>query len=251
MMLYRCRFCGEIIEGNADGKTATCLKCDVMFRDTSKLEPYVQGVADKDGAEVRGLLPSSIKTGDTVKFGRYEQGNGILPVEWQVINKREDRALLISKYALDSKRYNELYADVSWESCTLREWLNEEFFDTAFNVEEKAAIISSHVPAERNPAFTTSPGRDTEDRVFLLSLQECRRYFRSDADRLCRATEHARNKGAWVNDNGGCWWWLRTPGWSLTHVVRINNFGAVNEPGNYANIDGDAVRPALWVGLDR
>ena len=100
-------------------------------------------------------------------------------------------ALIVSEYALDARAYNEDYESVMWATCTLRKWLNGEFYDTAFNEEEKGLIALTKVKNADNPKYGTDGGKDTEDRVFLLSLGEAERYFEDDEDRRAFPTEYA------------------------------------------------------------
>ncbi len=110
------------------------------------------------------------KVGDYVAFGAYEQdnntSNGKEDIEWLVLEVKDGKALVISKYALDRKPYNASYTDVTWETCTLRKWLNKEFINAAFSADEKAMIPTVTVPADKNPDYSTNPGNATQDQVF-------------------------------------------------------------------------------------
>ena len=90
------------------------------------------------------VLGVSYKVGDIIKFGHYEQdGNtsyGKEEIEWEVLKVESDRVLVVSKYALDCKPYNTEYTDVTWETCSLRQWLNSTFLNTAFSAEEQKKI---------------------------------------------------------------------------------------------------------------
>ena len=76
---------------------------------------------------------SRAKIGSHVVFGKYEQdddaSNGKEPIEWIVLAKEKDRALLISKYGLAAQQYNTEWTDETWETCSLRKWLNETFLN--------------------------------------------------------------------------------------------------------------------------
>lgn len=80
---------------------------------------------------------SNVAVGEYIKFGKYEQDNdestGKEDIEWLVLDKQDDKILVVSKYALDSKAYNENSEDITWEDCTLRIWLNNDFMDNAFS----------------------------------------------------------------------------------------------------------------------
>ncbi len=200
------------------------------------------------------------ETGDCVTFGACEQdgidGNGSEPIEWLVLAREGNKALLISRYALDSRPYNSRYADITWETCTLREWLNGEFYDGAFSTYEKTRILTAKITADKNPLHLTDPGGDTQDKLFLLSITEAQKYFKTDAARACAPTEYAILTGVWISDSNmtdnrpACWWWLRTPGGSANGAAGVCSNGNVNTDGFNVRDVALAVRPALWIYLE-
>lgn len=194
------------------------------------------------------------KAGDYVFFGAYEQdnntANGKEDIEWLVLEVKDGKALVISKYTLDCKPYNTSYTDVTWETCTLRKWLNNDFINAAFSDDEKAMIPTVTVSADKNPDYSTNLGNATQDQVFLLSITEANKYFSSDSARQCKSTDYAVDNGALESDSGNCWWWLRSPGYIQNYAAYVNNDGAVYENGNYVYLDTYAVRPALWIDLN-
>ena len=199
--------------------------------------------------------PVTVSVGDIITFGRYEQDNNIIngkeDIEWIVLAKADNRILIISKYALDCRPYNTSYTGVTWETCTLRKWLNNNFINSAFTADEKAMIPTVTVSADKNPNYSTNPGNATQDQVFLLSITEANKYFSSNSARQCKATEYAVAGGAYVNsDNGNCWWWLRSPGYDPPFAATVLKYGDVYEHGYYVDIDYYAVRPALWIDLN-
>lgn len=84
----------------------------------------------------KSTIDKNVKVGDYVTFGSYEQdndtSNGKEPVEWLVLDVQSDKALLLSKYVLDEKAYNDEEIYVTWEGCSLRNWLNNDFTNSAF-----------------------------------------------------------------------------------------------------------------------
>lgn len=129
----------------------------------------------------------SVNVGDTYRFGSYEQdnnkSNGQEDIEWLVLAKEGTKILVISKEALDCKPYNTSYTDVTWETCTLRKWLNNDFINAAFSADERTMIPTVTVSADKNPDYSTNPGNATQDQVFLLSITEVNKYFSSDSAR--------------------------------------------------------------------
>ena len=80
--------------------------------------------------------------------------------------------MMITRYGLDKKGYHEKYLDVTWETCSLRNWLNTDFYESAFNEEEKRLIEETRILNADNPVHRTPGGNSTPDKVFLLSLDE-------------------------------------------------------------------------------
>lgn len=205
---------------------------------------YGQEVYDKFGLVEKGAY---------ITFGEYEQdnntSNGKEDVKWLVLEIKDGKALVISKYPLDCKPYNTSYTDVTWETCTLRKWLNNDFINAAFSADEKAMIPTVTVSADKNPNYSTNPGNATQDQVFLLSITEANKYFSSDSTRRCKPTDYAVANGAYLNST--CGWWLRSPGDDQRDAALVYNFGGVSEHGSRVDNDDTAVRPALWIDLSK
>ncbi len=208
-------------------------------------------------AKMKECMLKDLQAGDCVLLGTYEQdnntSNGKEDIEWLVLEVKDGKALLISKYALDCKQYNTSNTAITWETCTLRTWLNGEFINTTFSAEEKAMIPTVTVPADRNTvySFSTDPGNETQDQVFLLSLVETNKYFNSNRARKCKPTEYAVANGAHVNSSSGdCWWWLRTLGDNQSSIVYVYNNGDLFKNGTNVTNNHGSVRPALWIDLN-
>lgn len=198
--------------------------------------------------------------GDTVFFGSYEQDNstynGKEDIEWLVLAKEDNRLLVISQYGLDCKPYNRERADVTWESCTLRQWLNGVFLRTAFSKEERALIPTVTVSAAKNPYYSTNPGNATEDKVFLLGFEEANDYFKSEEARMCVPTAYAKSNGVYTSKSytkeyaATCSWWLRSPCSKQSIAAEVYVSGDVLIGGDYVDNDGYCVRPAMWISLE-
>lgn len=199
----------------------------------------------------------NVAVGDYITFGSYEQdnntSNGKEDIEWLVLDVKDGKAMVISKYALDCQPYNTSYTDVTWETCTLRTWLNGSFYNTAFSTAEKSKIPTVTVVNNDNPRHGTDGGNNTTDKVFLLSIDEANTYFLSGNARECEATAYAVAQGAWIATSssyyGNCCWGLRSPGKYQYGAAYVVDVGDVSKRG-YAVYDGSvAVRPALWINL--
>ena len=196
--------------------------------------------------------------GTYLVFGSYPQtntGKDDTPIEWLILESDGETALLISRYALDCKPYNEKYEDATWETCTLRGWLNNEFYNRAFSTEEKQYILRSDVSADKNPKYSTNPGNATKDNVFLLSIVEANKYFKSDDARMCAPTDYAIQQGAYTSDDfkregrKACWWWLRSPGYSSGNAANTSTDGSITGYGLVVDLSNYAVRPCVRVRL--
>ena len=218
---------------------------------------YREGYADgKNGkankylseADIKSAGFVNVKVGDIITFGNYWQGKdksaGKQPVEWQVLDVKDGKALVISKYGLINHVYHEEYnwADVTWETCTLRKWLNDTFKWAIFSAEEMKAVMLSDVSEDEDIY-------DTKDKLFLLSIKEVEQYFVSDEKRLCKPTEYAVNKGASENYYGNGCWWLRSAGYNSYYAVVVDDDGSVDCFGNDVNSGRCSVRPAFWLNL--
>ena len=173
------------------------------------------------------------KVGDIITFGSYEQdgnsNNGTEDIEWVVLERKENQALIISQYCIDQKPFNDTFSPVLWANCSLRKWLNGHFYNVAFSKEEQAKIISSNISTE---------GKNTTDKIFLLSEEEAVKHFDTDYDRKADATEYV--------STSHCYWLLRTTG-SVSNVAHVDYNGKV---GYYENVDRNYwVRPAMWIEI--
>lgn len=193
--------------------------------------------------------PITIKKGDIIKFGNYPQDNNgsKTPIEWLVLDVKENEALLISRYGLDRKQYHSREV-ITWEDCNLRKWLNSDFLKSAFSEEEANRIKESELKNENNPKYDTHGGNDTKDRIFCLSIAEAEQYFSNNENRQCRPTAYVRKQGAYVS-NDCCFWWLRSPGYCQNLAAIVITDGALNLDGPYVGDTYYAVRPALRIIL--
>ena len=194
---------------------------------------------------------SEYKVGKTIEFGNYPQDKDGTekPIEWIVMKKEGNQVLLLSKYVLDAKPYNEEFEDVTWETSDIRQWLNNEFYTTAFNKAEKAKIQTSLIKNEDNSKYGTNGGNDTEDKVFLLSEKETETLFSNKEERIAKATEYATKSGVYVNEEKAACWWLRSPGNKGYIAAEVNHYGWVDRYGDYVDYSYDGVRPALHLNL--
>ena len=199
----------------------------------------------------KSVSKKGTKVGETIEFGNYPQDKDGTekPIEWIVMKKEGNQVLLLSKYVLDAKPYNEELEEVTWETSDIRQWLNNEFYTTAFNKAEKARIQTSLIKNKDNSEYGTSGGNDTEDKVFLLSKKEAKTLFLYNEEKIAKATEYAEKSGVYVNEEKAACWWLRSPGGSGSRAAGMGNCGWVDGDGDDVDVNYDGVRPALHLNL--
>ncbi len=196
---------------------------------------------------------SSVEVGQTMLFGNYPfyADKSIKQIEWHVLHVEDDRALLVTRYNLDLKPYNSDHEEVTWENCSLRQWLNSKFLNTAFSEEEQEKIVLSNIKNNDNSEYGTEGGNDTKDRIFLLSVEEVEKYMKDISMRESVSTKYAKGQGAYVNGaNGSSWWALRTPGYDNACMATITIDGEISLDGDGVDSTDYALRPAMWIYLD-
>ena len=190
------------------------------------------------------------KVGEIIPFGNND---------WRVLEVINGKALILSESVIAYKKYNKVYEGVTWETCTLRQYLNGEYYGS-FSDDDKNCIEKELVVNKDNQWFGTDGGKNTNDWVFLLSLEEIVKYF-GDSGQLKNKNPKS---GARIDDqynsariakdadDKACWWWLRSPGSDCSSAAGVSPDGGVDVSGD-AVIDAGAsfggVRPALWLNL--
>lgn len=109
------------------------------------------------------------------------------PIKWRILNKKNSEALILADVALDDQKYNTDYTDVTWETSSMRSWLNgysassnqpetdysrKNFLNSAFTFAQRNAIKTTSIVNKNNINYGTTGGNTTFDKVFLLSEQK-------------------------------------------------------------------------------
>ena len=193
----------------------------------------------------------SRKYGDIIEFGQYPfyVDGKVMPIDWLVLENDGSKVLLITKKGIDAKLYNQELEDIIWENSSIRRWLNETFINNAFTAEERGKIIESRIDNKDNAEYKTRGGGVSNDKLFLLSIDEANNYFKSDKDRIADPTPYANSQLGW-KCNPTCVWWLRSPGICQKNSATIKGDGTVHVVGNPVNTPYIVVRVALWYGYD-
>lgn len=185
-------------------------------------------------------------------FGKYYFGadGELKPLQWKVIRIKENRALMLSSFVIEQMPYADEIVDTPWKESVIRSWLNEKFFNDYFSEEEQKMIIETEIPNPGNDAYNTAESSNTLDKIFLFSLNDVRRYYEFDIDRIAHPTGHAKARGVYENEETkGAYWWLRSNGGNMYNASVVNFSGYVFDYGFYVNSEEFGIRPALWIDL--
>ena len=190
--------------------------------------------------------------GQIIEFGSWEQdndpANGPEPIEWQVIRIEDDFALLLSVKGLEARPWHSELKDTDWSNSSLRAWLNGEFYEKAFGSTGPDYIVQSLNSNPGNPETGDGSGRKTNDRVFLLSLDEAAAWLPSNAERTGGVSAYAEARGA-VTSGGYGMWWLRTAGIGAGTSAYVDTDGSIDGAGLDVDADYLTVRPAFWLRM--
>ena len=216
---------------------------------------------------------SNVKVGDTITLGFFEQDgdedNGDEAIEWLVlsVDDSENKALVISKYGLYLGMYTMAEAPITWEESPIREFLNEEFVYDIFDENELSRLIPTVLENDDHDygSYSVPGGEDTEDLMFILSVDEAKEYFPDDESRKCIATEFALMNDVWVVTEemvkerpfaysedmiGYSTWWLRGPGASDQCASIVLADGSIPDYGVFGLSYREVLRPSMWISLD-
>lgn len=210
----------------------------------------------------------------TYHYFKYE------PIKWRVLSVNGNDAFLLADKGLDDQRYNTSYTSVTWETATIRSWLNgysassndcgtdytgKNFLDTAFGSSEQRAIKTTAVINDDSIKYGTNGGNNTNDKIFLLSESEVYTdsatsygfdsdYRESDKARRSKSSTYCKAMGTdsskSLDYRGNCGWWLRSPGHDANNVASVDCDGYVYGYGYVVGYGNNyAVRPALHLNL--
>jgi hypothetical protein len=174
-------------------------------------------------------------------------------IDWRVLKVTGHRALLLADRVIGTGPYHQVEADVTWEQCDLRQWLNGEFLDS-LGRPLASQVLRTKVANRPNPAYGTPGCEDTEDWLFLLSLEEAADWLAGKRPRWKKYRD-----GNWLKsvrliakgeDGYDVWWWLRSPGRNPDYAANVLTVGSLYGHGNSVSASSGGVRPAFWLNLE-
>ena len=202
--------------------------------------------------EIKFDNPYLYEIGEKMQIGNYMQNNSTYksPITWAVLAKEDNKILLITDKAIECKQYSESKNKSTWDESSIRTWLNDTFLNEAFTPDEQDKILTTYVSADENPEFDVYQGASTQDKIFILSINEAEKYFNSPKERLCEPTDYVLTKKPYISNEDGvnfCSWWLRTHGKFDSSSTYVSSTGYTYEPGDGVNADQYGIRPAMWI----
>lgn len=243
---------------------AVCLSADKIRENKAKTVKTAANEAGQ-GTLFLGSMPQN------------QGGTDAKPIEWIILDIQDGKALIVSKYALACLPYSNGDATATWDNSFLRQWLNQDFYDTVFTKEEKDQILSTQLDNGRNATPYIDAGEDTCDKVFILDRYDIQTYFGVNAyleenkfyseNAICSAVSAAAppagyytldqnqyenfyayyNYSEQVVGSSGCWYWLRNPGlYTSGNALLVGGNGNVFDLGGFVT-ESNFVRPAMWI----
>lgn len=209
---------------------------------------YVHSVADRDFDQMRemfeklGDYKDSAKylqkcetflahaEGSLVTFGKYHEKELV----WKVLCTDGPRCLLLAEKPVEYMYFHEERDNTPWSACALRRWLNRQFLEESFSIQERMNILLIAHQNSVDPRWGDANGPDTRDKAFVFNLKELDEYLPKQEDRAI-----------------GEWWWLRGHGCSNLNQQVVYKDGTIYENGVSSNSPDMGVRPAMWVRRKR
>ncbi len=266
---------------SGDGKHGTMVKSDYMkyvdisysgekyravtFSQYRPKVTYFGGNADNSVQDVFGYEINK------VYWFKYEK------LEWIVLDK--NTGLIMCKNVIDSQPFcNSVYLTNSiyysnnpnsvyinnYAYSSIRKWLNEDFYNTAFLLNEKNSINNTFLDNScYDSEYSIFDAPSTTDNVFLLSYDDYHNPDYGFADdpnardikRMGLATDYAKCQGLTVasSSNGyddNAWQvWLRTPGKHSKYVCASVTKGNLSGTSEDAYLTDHGVKPAMCINL--
>lgn len=210
-------------------------------------------------------------TTSTVYWFKYE------PISWTILseNTTDGTALILCDMIIDSQEYyitdsgtrtidgKTVYPN-NYAQSTIRKWLNETFYNTAFSELQKQIILTTTVDNSAATTYSSSNQyacENTQDKVFLLSYQDVinSNYGFSSSDsaydtaRQKKTTDYAQAQGAYTSKStdyaGNGSWWLRSPYRNYSYRAREVRFSGLASFYDYVYYTCYGVVPALQIRL--
>ena len=208
---------------------------------------------------------------NTTYYFKYE------PLEWRVLDPAT--GYIMCEAVIDSQPYQNViwhpesgsgtdyYQGVDstvranyYPSSSIRAWLNEDFYQTAFTGAQKAIIQTTGYSNEAETGYASYGASATNDKITMLSLNDIRNEaygfvrgsdlydLASDPAKMTYATDYAKSQGAFSLSTGNAEWMLRTPGGGAVYTNIVTTYTAAANY-RYVNSTHTGSRPACCLSV--
>jgi uncharacterized repeat protein (TIGR02543 family) len=179
------------------------------------------------------------------------------PIKWRILSESGGKVFLLCETVLTDMRFDD--GSNNYANSEIRAWLNDIFYEIAFNNVQKSLIQITEVD---NSAQSTGhnpnqyAGEDTSDKVFLPSFKEITDsaynfapYNNPDFERRIKVNDYSKAAGAYIYDYGSGYWWLRSPDYDDDDCVRyVDHVGKANF-NQKVDDNKTGVVPVLYMNL--
>jgi len=278
----------EVVDDSWDSVDSYALREGDLIRDNALYEKLSRADWQDSTLELDGVsylrLASPETEKDREQHYRWDDRPwhyfAVSPIRWRILDMQDGKALLLADRMIDCMPFHEADEEVSWESSTLRSWLNGYsaesnlrgkdytgigLIDRAFSEKERKAILASPCRNQSNQVYGTSSGADTKDRLFILSNAEVYESAAAgsygfepsqnydDPAKRFTSTLYAKFMGAWWSPAeayaGNSFWFMRTSGYTARSVTYVCDFGYIYSKGTLVTCSDAGVLPAMWIDL--
>lgn len=203
----------------------------------------------ENGVKYRGVYFTQYRSQDINYEGSenvtYQDDNGFYtgnvywfkfePIAWTILKEEDGKALIVCNLMIDAQNIS-LGGEKAnnYAASTVRAWLNDNFYNTAFSDIQKEIIVTTtvdnSVASTGYSDYNDYACENTEDKVFLLSANEAQAYFKQSA-RIKQVTTYAKIQGVGSPDAQGyvvSAWWLRSAARSdASYVKHVTSDGYI------------------------
>lgn len=200
---------------------------------------------------------------DTINFGKYDiDGTGKKDLEWQIVTRKQNHALVISKNILFYENFVGKYDIPSWNKSDLRNRLNISFYEEAFSALEKKKILPIKNNTKYNIIKVGDINEDDEaqsgewddvledetiDRIFVPKINDFVSRVNGDSTNIFKVESPLNNLNQNMPDGKEGAYWLREADKNGFYAIDKNGYVAKEEDRKNKNY---GVRPMMWIELD-
>ena len=184
------------------------------------------------------FFPDLPLRGRTIDFGTYpqtEEGENI-PITWYIVSCNSDGTLtLISEYVIDIRQYDDGFCYGYWSKCSLRDFLNNDFYNIAFSDSEKSIIVENSTITKTRDWYWGIETDICSDKVYIPGIEDVK-FFKKKL--ICNPTDFAKSKIQLLNhmpfyfdiESEAAIWWIRSPDFGHSYATCV-----ITQSGNIYN----------------